>query len=275
MRASAAVLAAVLLAGCAQLAPHREAPLDLAQFVAYAADPRVRHEPGAGEFAERVAALLPAAIAQVEAGHYRAFPAPVTIHVCGSDECFARHVPGAARLTAAVVYDNRLVLAPRLFDREPQRLYPILVHELSHLHLGQQLGHYTMRIPVWFHEGLASLIASGGGADLVSEDEALHAVGAGEHFLPEAAHDESMRRDADDSRLRITMFYRQSMMFLAHLRSLGEGEFRKLLLVLQDREPFDRAFATVFGASALQLALEFFDRLRCRQGACAAPAGAP
>src|SRR5690606_39395807 len=45
--------------------------------------------------------------------------------------------------SAAVVYDNRLLLSRRLFEREPQRVSSILLHELSHLHLGQRLGHYS------------------------------------------------------------------------------------------------------------------------------------
>src|SRR5687767_698333 len=184
MRRTCSALAMLFLAGCAAVQPQPDAMRALERFETLATDERVRYEPGARHYAERVAELLPAAIGQVEAGHYRSFRAPVIVHVCGTSACFEDGVPGGARFTAAVIYDNRLLLAPRLFDREPARLYPILVHELSYLHLGQQLGHYTMRIPVWFHEGLASLVASSGGADLVSEDEARNAIAAGQHFLP-------------------------------------------------------------------------------------------
>jgi hypothetical protein len=176
-------------------------------------------------------------------------------------------LPAGTHFTAAVIYDNRLLLAPRLFDREPARLYPILVHELSHLHMGQSLGHYTMRIPVWFHEGLASLVAEGGGADLVEEDEALRAIAEGRHFLPDAVHDETYRKYADHWHLRIGMLYRQSMMFLAHLKADGEQRFRKL--------PFDEAFSAAFGAGALELAQRFLSGLVCAHPTCGAPAAAP
>lgn len=264
-----------LLAGCAAVQPHRDASDELSRFEVLAADERVRYEPGAERYAERVARLLPVAIAQVEAGHYRSFAAPVAVHVCGSDACFARNVPGAPRFTAAVIYENRLLLAPRLFEREPERLYPILVHELSHLHLGQSLGHYTMGIPVWFHEGLASLVASGGGADLVSEEDARRAIAAGEHFLPDGAHDDARRKNAAHWGFKIPMFYRQSMMFLAHLKALGEDSFRRMLLELQNRARFDEAFAATFGGGALELAREFFSGLRCARPQCTAAAGAP
>lgn len=275
MRPVITAAAALLLAGCAVAPPHRDAMHDLAAFEALANDERVRYEPGARDYAERVAAILPAAIGQVEAAHHRPFAAPVTVYVCGSDACFARNITGAAVFTAAVVYDNRLVLAPRLFDREPQRLRSILAHELSHLHLGQQLGHYTMRIPVWFHEGLASLAAGGGGADLVNEEEARRTAAAGSHFLPDERHDETRRKNADHWQLKIPMFYRQSMMFLAHLKALREERFRRLLLELQDRAGFDEAFAATFGGGALELARGFFGGLRCSRPQCAGPAGAP
>jgi hypothetical protein len=266
------VVVAFLVAGCASVAPRDEAP-DLDRFQALASDERVRYQAGAEHYARRVAELLPAAIAQVEDSHYRAFPGPVLVHVCGTDACFERAVTGARRYTAAVIYDNRLLLAPRLFEREPARLYPILVHELSHLHLGQSLGHYTMRIPVWFHEGLASLVARSGGADLVSEEEARRAIAAGEHFLPDSAHDERRRKYADEWRLRVSMLYRQSMMFLAALRAGGEQRFRDLLTSLQEQVGFDAAFAAAFGTGPQELAQRFFGELRCSAPGCDAPAG--
>lgn len=269
MKCAIAALVLAFLAGCAAVQPHRDTAVDLADFETLAQDTRVRYEPGARAHAERVAALLPAAVAQVEAGHYRPFPQPVVVYVCGTNACFEQKVPGAGRYTAAVIYDNRLLLAPRLFDREPARLYPILVHELSHLHLGQQLGHYTLRIPVWFHEGLASLVAASGGADLITEEEARRAIAAGEHFLPEAAHDESRRTYAEHWQLKIGMFYRQSMMFLAHLKAGSEERYRELLDALQRRGGFDAAFADAFGLGARELAQQFFG------GFAAQPAGSP
>ncbi|HXF66731.1 MAG TPA: hypothetical protein VNK67_08560 [Burkholderiales bacterium] len=275
MRVQIFAAAVLLLAGCAALEPARETDGDLERFEPLAADPRVRYGPGAAEYAGRVAQLLPAAIAQVEDAHLLPFAGPVLVHVCGTEACFARHVPRTPRFTAAVIYDNRLLLAPRLFEREPHRLYPILVHELSHLHLGQRLGHYSMALPVWFHEGLASLVAAGGGADLASDAEARAALTAGRHFLPDEVHDETRRKYAGHWGLPVSLFYRQSMLFLDHLRARSEERFGALLLALQQRARFDDAFTAVFGASALELAREFFGRLRCGQADCGDSAASP
>src|SRR5262245_36833862 len=139
MTRALAALVVLLLTGCA-VHPQRDASVDLARFETLATEGRVRYEPGAQARAARVAEILPAAIAQVEAAHYRPFADPAVVYVCATNECFDRRVPGAARFTAAVIHENRVLLAPRLFEREQQRLYPVLVHELSHLHLGQRLG---------------------------------------------------------------------------------------------------------------------------------------
>jgi len=132
-----------------------------------------------------------------------------------------------------------------------------------------------MRIPVWFHEGLASLAAASGGADLVTEDDARRAIAAGRYFLPDTSHDETRRKYADQWQLRISMLYRQSMMLLADWRSTSEERFRALLVALQQRVPFDEAVNAVFGANALELAQRFFGAIRCEQLECAAPAAAP
>lgn len=256
------VVVVIVFSGCAVRGYH-DAGAELASFQVYAPDPRILHERGAEEQARRVAEHLPSAIAQVEAGHYRRFAQPPRVHVCGTDDCFHRFVDRRLNLTAAVVYDNRLVLAPRLFDREPRRLRPVLVHELSHLHLGQRLGHYTADIPIWFHEGLASLVADGGGADLATDDDALRAIGAGRHFQPDQQHLPWVRKAAPAWDLSIHVFYRQSLLFVRHLRERDAARFRALVEALQAGENFDNAFAAAFHMNQANAARAFFAASTC------------
>ena len=190
------------------------------------------------------------------------------MYVCGTQACFDQFVPPRLNLTAAVLYDNRLLLAPRLFNREPERLQPIVAHELSHLHLGQRVGHYSPTIPVWFHEGLASFAAHGGGADLVSDDEAQRAANLGRRFYPEQDADGVVRRTADDWGLPISVFYRQAMQFVAHLKELSEARFRRFLLALEDRQNFNGAFVNAFGIDVGEAANQYFEGKRCHD--CAA-----
>ena len=253
----AALACALLLGGCSSLG-YRDAIEDLAQFEALPESSRVRHAPGARQFARRVAALLPAASAQVEALHDRAFREPPAVYVCGDDACFHRFVDARWNFTAAVVYDNRLVLAPRLFDREPERLLPVLLHELSHVHLGQHRGHYTMAIPVWFHEGLASFAALGGGADLATDAQAWAEVAASRHFLPDEQHLPWQRRMAQSWQLPVSIFYRQALLFVRHLHGRDPVAFRRLLRSLEAGVDFDAAFAQAFQANPARAAAAFF-----------------
>ena len=181
------LLVAVLLAtlqGCALTVSNPRALQPIDGFVQLASDARVWVEPGYEAYGARVAAALPAAIAKVEAAHYLPFLHPPRVYVCGSEDCFNRCVY-TPRLSAAVIPDNRLILSPNLNGRESSRLPGVLTHELAHLHLGQRIGHYNSTLPVWFHEGWASLTANGGGAEYASDAGArvrASAPRAGGHF---------------------------------------------------------------------------------------------
>jgi hypothetical protein len=253
-----------ILNGCAGLG-YRDAMPQLAGFARLADSPQVRFSPGAESYAQRVAAILASAIAKVEAGHYRPFDSPPEIYICESDACFHRFVASSYNFTAAVVYNNRLVLAARLFDREPQRLEPILVHELSHLHLGQRRGHYTTAIPIWFHEGLAALVADGGGADLSSDTDAWEAADSGNHFLPDEQHLPWVRKRAENWGISIHVFYRQAFIYLRDLRSRNGAAFAQLLDRLYDGEAFDAAFAASMHTNPARSGLAFFQRLHCAE----------
>jgi hypothetical protein len=238
------LLAAAALSGCASVADRQPAPPPAA-FISLESDARVLFEPGADNQAEQVARLLPQAIAEVEAGHYRPFTEPVRVYVCGTEECFASHVV-SRNLSAAVVPNNRLFLAPRLFARESQRLPAILTHELSHVHMGQQIGHFSPTVPAWFHEGLAAYVSHGGGAEFASEAESVQAMREGRRFEP-AAHDSADSRNRGE-RVGLTpfLFYRQSMMFVGYLKHMAEDRFKDFLLAVENRSDFDAAFANFF-----------------------------
>jgi hypothetical protein len=239
-----AVLAwlAMLASGCSNLQP-RDAIEQLAAFQTLPSQPQVHYALRARPFADQVAAVLAHAQAQVEFGHYRAFRSPPQVYVCDTDACFQRFVPATYNFTAAVVYSNRLVLAPRLFDREPGRLTPVLIHELSHLHLGQFRGHYTTAIPVWFHEGLASLVADGGGADLADDAEAWQSADRGLYFRPDEQHLPWIRRMPAKYELPVNLFYRQTYIYMRDLRARDGEAFHRLLDLLYAGEEFDTAFA--------------------------------
>jgi hypothetical protein len=251
------LVTASVLSGCASV-PGLQATLKpTGQFVPLESDARVLFEPGAKDYALQVARLLPQAVAEVEAGHYRPFPEPLKIHVCGSDACFANHV-ATPNLSAAVVPNNRLFLAPRLFAAESRRLPAILTHELSHLHLGQQIGHFSHTVPAWFHEGLAAQVSHGGGAEFASEDESRQAMREGRRFEPEARDSLDARNRGERLGLSTHVFYRQSMMFVGYLKQMAEEKFRDFLLAVEDRADFELSFGRAFDMDLAAAGRRFF-----------------
>jgi hypothetical protein len=268
------VLAALLatLQGCALTVSHPRALTPIDSFTPLTGDSRVWVEPGFEAYGARVAAALPDAIARVEAAHYLPFSRPPRVYVCGSDACFKRHVL-TPKLSAAVVPDNRLILSPNLDGRESHRLPALLTHELAHLHLGQRIGHYHSTLPVWFHEGWASLVADGGGADYATDARVFEAIQAGKRVNLTARDTPGKRHRAAASRLNIFEFYRQSMLLVGWLRAQDEARFRQLVLAVQDNADFEIAFWDVYGQAPATRLAGFFDGvLSDNQAVQAAPA---
>ena len=253
-------LAALLatLQGCALTVSHPRALTPLESFAPLAADSRVWVEPGFEVYGERVARALPQAIAAVEAAHYLPFARAPRVHVCGSEACFSRYVL-TPKLSAAVVPDNRLILSPNLDGREKHRLAALLTHELAHLHLGQRIGHYHSTLPVWFHEGWASLTADGGGADYATDAQAYAAIRAGRRVNLGARDTPDKRHRAAASRLNIFEFYRQSMLLVGWLRAQDEARFKALVLAVQDNTDFEIAFWDIYGQAPTTRLAGFFD----------------
>jgi hypothetical protein len=258
MRVWLAIIALVMLSGCALTVSDPRALKPLDSFAPLAGDARIWVEPGHEVYGARVAAALPAAIAKVEAAHYLPFAQPPRVHVCGTDACFKRYVL-TPKLSAAVVPDNRLILSPNLDGKESHRLLTLLTHELAHLHLGQRIGHYHSTLPVWFHEGWASLTADGGGADYATDAQAWEAIRAGRRVNLSVRDVPDKRHKASASNLKIFEFYRQSMLLVGWLKADDEVRFRQLVLAVQDNADFEIAFWNIYGEAPATRLAGFFD----------------
>ena len=252
------IAAMLLLSGCALTVSDPRALKPMDSFAPLASDSRVWVEPGYEAYGERVAEALPAAIEQVETAHYRTFISMPSVYVCGSDACFKRYVL-TPKLSAAVVPDNRLILSPNLDGKESHRLPSLLTHELAHLHLGQRIGHYHSTMPVWFHEGWASLTADGGGAEYATDAQAFAAIRAGHRVDLIARDTPSRRHRAGAFSLNIHEFYRQSMLLVGWLKAQDEARFRDLVLAVQDNADFEIAFWNIYGQAPATRLAGFFD----------------
>ncbi|MDD5169612.1 MAG: hypothetical protein PHN75_12395 [Syntrophales bacterium] len=134
-------------------------------FIPSGNDARVLFEPGADNIANKVVAFLPSSIQQVEEKQYHLFVKPVRVYVCASRESFRKYY--GVDIHAGVTL--KLFLSPRIFENGDDIAKQYLTHELSHLHLQQQLGVYKMsRLPMWLKEGLATINEPGFRKFLVS-----------------------------------------------------------------------------------------------------------
>jgi hypothetical protein len=241
-----------MLQACSSLVSHPRALQPMHGFVPLAEDRRVMVEqeaPNAHDYGRRVAAVLDDSIKRIERAHYLPFAQAPEIYVCATEACFKRYVltPG---LSAAVIPDNRLVLSPNLNGKEGARLKPLLIHELAHLHLGQRIGHYHYNIPVWFHEGWASLNADGGGAEYATDVEAVEAARQGRMIDLSLRDTPDTRHRAQAFDLNIHVFYRQAMLLVKTLKQRDPKRFSELALALQRGSDFEIAFWDIYGSGA-------------------------
>src|ERR1700733_2461632 len=85
------------------------------------ANGQIHFEPGAEDYAHDVAALLPAAIARVEAVHGRPFEHPVPVGVYTTPEAYAvANATGSAGAVGVTAF-GRVVLSPTLNRPQHQR----------------------------------------------------------------------------------------------------------------------------------------------------------
>lgn len=210
-------------------------------------DSRIWIEPGAEDYGKRVAELLDTSIRKIESAHYLPFLEPVQVYVCRTEACFKRYVY-TPKLSAAVIPDNRLILSPNLNERERWRLESLMLHELAHLHLGQRVGHFHYNVPVWFHEGWASLTAEGGGAEFATDEQAYEAAKNGKQIDLAKRDVPGKRHKAGSFDLNIHVFYRQAMLLVKALKQRDPVRFRQLALALQSNNDFEIAFWDIYGA---------------------------
>lgn len=217
---------------------------------ALAANSQVHYEPGAEDFARDVVALLPDAIARVEAVHGRPYAHPVTVGVYATPQAYEAANGLDSMAPVGVTIFGRVNLSPRLYRPQHQRLRAILTHELSHAHIQGWIGGYDyVYLPNWFKEGLAVMVSGGGGAEFVSEDEAWAAIKRGETIVIYDAGGLSKWTDVPLGKepenrpwwYPVVLAYREAGMFVNYLRESDRPGFDRMMNAILDDRPFKEA----------------------------------
>lgn len=239
-------------------------------FVPHKNDSRVLYEPGAEDYANKVVLFLPSAVQQIEKKQYKIFAKPVRVYVCATRESFARMYGVDVR--AGVL--TKLFLSPGMFEEGDEIARMYLIHELSHLHIQDQIGIYkSSRLPFWFKEGLATYVSGGGGAHTVTEKQAAASMKSGKYYIPNETGGFIFQKTASDWGLKHHMFYRQSMMFIDYLAAINESGYRKFLLSVESGERFSPALQAAYNKKLEDLWKEFLEEIRRANNATAPDLG--
>ena len=227
-------------------------------------DARVFFEPGAELYARRFAELLPMAVARVEECHGRPFKSDFRVYVCASHQSFTRHLlQRSDSPVRGMALFRDVWVSPLAFDFAGSDTHrQTITHELSHLHLSQQLGLRSIMgtVPTWFVEGLADWVADTGG-EIVSYQDALGAFATGHHFVPDTRGRFLLPRRASHYGISWPMLHRQSRMFVEYLRDRDEESFASFVVLVGTGERFDAAFLEQFGESLEVVWDDFRDSL--------------
>jgi hypothetical protein len=244
------VIAALSVAGWSLVRQSVAALRSTNHFIPSKNDNRVLFEPGAEDYADKIVSFLPAAIEQVEEKQYSRFVEPVHVYVCASRESFKKYYGADVRAGVLI----KLFLSPRIFEYGDEIAKKYLMHELSHLHLQQQLGIYKMsKLPMWFKEGLATYVSNGGGAHLILQEQATEFIRAAKYFVPNKADGFIFKKTPSDFGLEPQMFYCQSMMFISYLATIDASGFHRLLLSIESGERLPAALHAAYNKTLEEL----------------------
>lgn len=254
-------LGVYLIYGIGSYVSKGESPV-VGEFISYPKDPRILFKQGMKKEAAIASDLLDKSIRTIELVHGKAFIGKVRIHICNTPECFTEYT-GFKGILAAVT-DKGLFLAPYVFKQHDFPKW--LTHELSHLHLFQQIPIiHGLLIPQWYHDGLATFASNGGGASKAPTEEAERLMRAGKHILAKNRGELSSARwplnyqASSDAWFQQHMDYRQASLFYEYLHPKGG---KRLIRELESGTRFDKAFSKVYGTTPAEQFEHYLDALR-------------
>jgi hypothetical protein len=252
----------LLLAACTPMRSLAALAWSTDHFVPFVDDERVRVEPGADRFALMLSPYMTEAVTTVEASQAGPFKSPVRVYLCASDTSFSRLTGRRAPATTT----NDVYLSPDLFDGT-RALDRYLTHELSHLHLVQNIGVLGgTRLPEWFKEGLAEMVSGGATSSSVAVSEALKAVGEGRSFMPDEGRNVVASflfpHYGTYWHIENRMFYRQSMLFVQFMRDQDPAAFRRFLAAVVQGDDFKKALHRTYPDGVRGLWAKFVDEAR-------------
>lgn len=240
------------LSGCTTTGVLRAYLQSTSSFYKCTTDTRIECQPGSENLAQAILPAIDSAQRTVEEKQYCKFTNPIVIRTYASREDFSRFSGSAGYAEGAVSF-GVLHLSPKLLTT-PERIQGIVTHEVSHLNLALTMGTWTWaNIPGWFHEGLATWVSGGGGAETVTDMEASSSLKSGLGFSPEDHGSPLAPKSAASYGLKPHMYYRQAAMFVGYLHKRSPVAFQLLLTSIERGESFSQALNAAYGESVNDL----------------------
>ena len=206
-------------------------------------------ETGISSLANETEKYLDESIDIVERAQYKKFIKPINVYVISKLEDVEKYC--GYRLVLGCVVNEKVFLSPRILTQPTGTLPRLLTHELSHLHIDQQLNMFEWgNIPTWFREGLAvyvsTKIESGTKLDLKESETRIK---EGNSFYPNEEGSIIFPTSHVSFGLSRSTFYRQAASFVTFIHQSNKVGFEKLLLSIQEGKEFSVSFQNDIGVT--------------------------
>ena len=226
--------------------------------------PKIYYDSKAEDIAMKIVKLLPTSISTVEKHQYTGFKDldAIKFYTFSSKERYSSFSGSTPKARGSAI-TNEVYISPIIRERI-KTLEPILTHELSHVHLRQYIGtwRYWTEVPGWFHEGLAVEVSGGGGAEKVTNEQAIAAIKTGNYFKPREESSLFGHKYASDYGLKPQMYYRQSNLFVHYLINQNPDAFKNAYLALIKGAEFKDIWALNYGKPIHELWQEFLNHVQ-------------
>jgi len=185
----------------------------------------------------------------VERTQYKKFIKPINVYAVSTLDDVEKYC--GYRLVLGCVVNEKVFLSPRVLTQPAGTLPRLLTHELSHLHIDQQLNMFEWgNIPTWFREGLAVYVSekikSGTKLDL---KDAKIKIKEGNTFYPNEDGSIIFPKSHLSFGISRSIFYRQAASFIMFISKSNKAGFEKLLLSIQEGKEFSVSFKNNIGVT--------------------------
>jgi hypothetical protein len=174
------------------------------------------------------------------------------VRVASSEEAMQEMVGASKPIkewVAGMAMSSRNLIVMSARGNEVFHAVDTFLHELAHIYLDGYLE--GRRVPRWFHEGFAMLVATEQVGERLKNVMGAAATGS---FMPMSELTDSFPRDPPT----VHLAYAQSQVFVRFLQRRSDGTgVRELLAQVRAGMPFDMAFMSVFGGSVEALWAEY------------------